>query len=125
MIRQSVSVERVLEVLNRAIEADREAIANLISQRVPCNDELAVDPDIQVGIYHIGQPTIGVLGLINGFFGNVEGWGAICAEFELKCAQDATHEIDKDEQYYEGCPECGSEVTVGNLIRFARSSAIS
>ena len=40
--------KHMVEVLNRAIKADREAVEKLISFRVGCNRELANDPTIQV-----------------------------------------------------------------------------
>lgn len=124
MLRDTISIDRVLEVLNRAVEADRDAIEDLVASRVPCNDELAADPEIQVGIYHIGSPTVGVLGLINGFFGNQDGWGAISATFGLRCAADESHEIKDSKAVVEGCPECGASVITGKLIEFIKTPAI-
>lgn len=121
MIRSRISVDRVLEVLNRAIEADPEAMHNLIEHRVYCNDKLAVDPDIQVAIQPDNEQTVGLLGILNGLFGNQSGWGAIAAKFELKCSQDSQHELKTDQQLLEDCPVCGARVIIGNLREFVKS----
>lgn len=78
-------VERVLEVLNRALEADRTAISLLLNTRVPCNSVLTEDPTIQVMSHHddLEIPEncgkVGLLGIINGLCGVDErGWGLIC-----------------------------------------------
>lgn len=87
---RTVSLPEVLEVLNRAVEADPEAIAALIGTRVPCNPALAGDPTIQVD--HRGDDpqrgfSVGALGLLNGLFGTrPNGWGYLVAE------------VDNDEQ---------------------------
>lgn len=79
MIRDWVTVDDALAVLNRAVASDPEAISALLEQRVPCNKALADDPTIQVaskdGAYHVG-----ILGILNGIFGTDEdGWGPIAA----------------------------------------------
>lgn len=121
MIRSSVTVDRVLEVLNRAVEADPEAMHSLIEHRVYCNDRLAVDPDIQVAVQPDHKQTVGLLGLLNGLFGNQSGWGAIAATFELKCSQDPKHELKTNQQLLENCPVCGAKVIIGNLREFVKS----
>jgi hypothetical protein len=72
-IKQSVTLDEVVEVLNRALEKDRGAISELILDgKVVCNEELAEDETVQVGKKRqCGKDvhTIGVLGLLNGFFG--------------------------------------------------------
>lgn len=83
-IKESVSIEEVIEVLNRAVASDRKAIAKLRESQVECNEELAKDPTIQVNGYKCpGKYYVGFLGLINGFFGidDDSRYGAICAEF--------------------------------------------
>ena len=124
MIRESITVDQALEVLNRAVDSDREAIQNLIDCRVCCNDKLSADPEIQVGIYHIGKPTVGVLGLLNGLFGEQEGWGAICAFFEYKCSRDESHCVANEAILHDRCPICQSDMVIGKLIKFGRSPAI-
>lgn len=83
MIRESITIDEALEVLNRLAKADSKAAYRLICARVECNQVVADDPTIQVG--HVdddpGKPfEVGVLGLLNGLFGiDDRGWGAITA----------------------------------------------
>lgn len=64
--------EDAVAVLNRALEADHEAITDLFRTRVQCNDTLADDPTIQVkGIKEDDgtfTPYVGLIGIINGIF---------------------------------------------------------
>lgn len=82
-MKESITVDDVLDVLNRATEADPEAMRALVRDRVPCNQQLADDPTIQVGVKR-GSPRVGLLGIINGLFGiDGKGWGPIMAEVEV------------------------------------------
>ena len=84
MIRESVTIDEALELLNRANEADPDAMRALVDARVPCNQKLADDPTIQVGRYQ-GSHRVGVLGILCGLFGvDDESWGAIGAELDVK-----------------------------------------
>lgn len=88
----TVTVEHAVEVLNRALDADPDAISELIFTRVPCNDALADDPTIQVGAReHKGAPVpgtteVGILGIINGIFGvhPGTGYGRIAVDADRK-----------------------------------------
>ncbi len=70
-------LRRAVAVLNRALEADPEAITELVNTRVTYNDALADDPTVQVGLVDEGIEggqvhrvcRLGPLGLINGLFG--------------------------------------------------------
>ena len=85
----SVSVDDAIAVLNRAVEADREAMSQLFATRIVCNDDLADDPTIQVLSHKELVPQgplglmrdytlVGLLGIINGIFGiRKDGWGYI------------------------------------------------
>lgn len=91
MLRDSVTVEQAIELLNSALEADPIAIQNLMNSRVTCNDDLANHPTIQVGSDGVGEDSpfrVGLLGIVNGLFGtwNSNGYGAIHAE----CMSDGT-----------------------------------
>lgn len=75
--------EEAIDVLNRALEADPEAITALMDFHAPCNDALADDPTIQVkGIKNADNgfdPLVGCIGLINGIFDiREDGRGYIC-----------------------------------------------
>jgi hypothetical protein len=107
----TVTACAVVEVLNRALEADPDAINELFDYHVPCNDKLAGDPAVQVKVeyglsgyrvwcndklardsavkvkveYKFAGPkqTIGILGLINGLLGVDEnGWGYVRAVYD-------------------------------------------
>jgi hypothetical protein len=61
-------LDTCLILLNEAVAADREAIANLLIHRVECNRALADHPTIQVIDLesHPVKHEVGALGLING-----------------------------------------------------------
>jgi len=91
-------VDRFLDVLNRAVTSDVEAMTAIIESRVPCNQALADDPTIQCGGYD-GEPyTVGPLGLINGLCGidPNTGYGAIQMVID-----DETGQI----RHFERCPK--------------------
>jgi len=85
----SAMIDKAIEVLNRAVKQDAQAMTYLMEYRVQVNDGLADDPTIQVLDYtDIVQkgpmglerktPVLGTLGLINGIFGiREDGWGYI------------------------------------------------
>jgi len=61
-------MSKASEVLQRAFEADGNALQALISHRVPCNQNLADDPLVQVSLDRIlSQPVflISTIGLVN------------------------------------------------------------
>lgn len=63
-----MDVSRSLLTLNRAFEADPNAIHALLCNRVPCNQLLADDPCVQVDespVLPAGNFQVGTLGLIN------------------------------------------------------------
>jgi len=84
MIKNSITVDEVIALLNSMVKADPEATEALVEQRVPCNETLADHPTIQVvGGEGPNQPKVGLLGVINGLFGaDATGWGPIAAQFE-------------------------------------------
>ena len=69
---KSITVVDAVAILNRALEADPDAISQLVCHHVPCNQALADDPTIQGG-YHDDDTTrwheVGMLGILNGLFG--------------------------------------------------------
>lgn len=82
--------ERIVAYLNELVELDRQAIAALIANRVPCNEGVANHPSCQVGKQH-GEYHVGLLGILNGLCGVYEdgphkGWGGIAAEFQFEKA---------------------------------------
>ena len=86
----TVSVDHAIEVLNRALEADRAAISALFETRSLVREEALIDdPTIQVGPHEdlVRQGNLGLqrtrwllgpLGIINGIFGiREDGYGHI------------------------------------------------
>jgi hypothetical protein len=76
----------VVAYLNELLEADRVAIAALVSNRVPCNAGLADHPTCQVQCQN-GGTYVGLLGLLNGLCGVIDsgpyaGAGGIVSVFE-------------------------------------------
>ena len=122
MIKETVSIEEALEVLNRAVLLDRAAVEDLLNLRVTCNEALASDSEIQIGRYWGESPTLSFLGLLNGIFGEDENWGAICAVFDLRCAKDKKHPVAVNKSLTESCDTCGAELIIGDLIKFVRGS---
>lgn len=57
--------DKILEVLNSAVKADKNAIHALLCNRVPCNEQLADHPTIVV-LESPGGFQVGLLGIING-----------------------------------------------------------
>lgn len=66
----SIPLQKAVEVLNEAFQADPGAIERLLAARVSCNELLADHPTIQVRAYDEEgnkiPPTLGLLGIING-----------------------------------------------------------
>ena len=83
MIKEDITLDDFLKILNEIASVDPEAMKNLIEARVPCNDELVNHPEVQVGAYE-GVYKVGILGILNGIFGTYEegkyeGYGPVCA----------------------------------------------
>jgi hypothetical protein len=58
--------DRIIELMNDALARDPIAVTELIANRVPCNDDLATHPTIQV---NPADDTVGMLGFLNGLCG--------------------------------------------------------
>ena len=93
MIR--IDTDDLIEFLNSLVKLDPVAIGKLVEARVPCNEELAQHPTVQVsghgeGEYSSipeGEYRVGILGILNGYAGTIEegprkGWGSIAAVIE-------------------------------------------
>lgn len=68
-IKESVTVDEVIAILNRAIDEDIIAMTALFGVRVKCNEDLSNDPTIPVRSHEDDSVTVGVMGIINGLFG--------------------------------------------------------
>ena len=114
------AIQHMLDVLNRAISADPVAIANLIEHRVPCNQQLANDPTIQVSSYRGDGFTIGMLGVICGIAGcHEDGYAKIAAVFSTECPRHGKVSAAVGES----CPKvgCAEIVRLGSLEGFERT----
>jgi hypothetical protein len=82
MIKENISIDEVVTLLNEMLSLDIGATAALLANRVPCNSDLVNHPTIQVDTQH-GVYFVGLLGVINGLFGvNEDNQGAIGYVFE-------------------------------------------
>lgn len=76
------AIDQAIKVLNRIHAADPTVMPALISHRVPCNEAVAADPAVQVGVIPAGF-EVGILGIINGIFGcDSSGRGFIAADYD-------------------------------------------
>lgn len=95
-IRNIVTIDRAITLLNEILELDSKALHSLINSRVSCNKELANHPTIQVNEFH----QVGLLGVLNGLFGiDKNGWGGICMVVTKEGKIEGfkrTHEVDDD-----------------------------
>lgn len=77
-----VLAEKIVNFLNELVEIDKPALAALITNRVPCNEDLADHATVQVMSRNDGF-SVGLLGVLNGLCGIYEnGYGPIAAEFD-------------------------------------------
>ena len=68
-MKRSISIDEAVGFLNRLISLDKAAVAALIANRVPCNEQLANHPTVRVTAQHGGY-HVGLLGILNGLFGD-------------------------------------------------------
>ena len=90
MIREMISIDDAIALMNEALQADSVCITGLCSMRMACNDGLANHPAIQVldipmkgtSKRRKDQAVLGFLGILNGLFGvDEKGYGSIAASF--------------------------------------------
>ena len=85
MLKEIVTIDEVIELLNEIVESDCAAARRLVEARVRCNKKLAEHPTIQVGNYHKkGEFQVGILGVLNGLFGidDETGYGQVSADID-------------------------------------------
>lgn len=61
--------EKIVASLNEFLEADPIAISKMMLKRVPCNQDLADHPTVQVGQDLKTNWDVSILGLLNGICG--------------------------------------------------------
>lgn len=82
-IKESITVEDVITLLNTALQQDPVWMKSLLNTRIPCNETLANHPTIQCRGTTPGQYATGFFGLLNGFFGVDEnGYGILAMEID-------------------------------------------
>jgi len=70
--------DKLCEYLNQLLLIDRDALALLVESRVPCNSDLAHQPNIPIHMGADSLPQVGLLGILNGMLDN----GRICAVYD-------------------------------------------
>jgi hypothetical protein len=76
--------EQLCDYLNHLTQIDRDALANLIEQRVECNEDLADHPHVVCQTNDkTGTVSVGLLGILNGM---LEG-PRICAVYDDETGQ--------------------------------------
>lgn len=127
MIRESITIDEALGVLNRMVGEDADAVSHLCLTRVECNQALAENPTVQVG--HVDDDPakpleVGFLGVLNGLFGaDDRGWGAICGVWHTVCPKGCGP-LPERAKRHDPCPHCATALVVGGLQGFWRTSQI-
>lgn len=109
--------EKIAKFLNDALEIDRLAVATLCGLRVPCNQELANHPTIQVRAEQDGSFSLSLVGLLNGIIGSdKKQHGYLAATFEVTCPNecDFSHPLHNQT----ACPICNSRLIASQLKQF-------
>ena len=118
MIKENITIDEVISLLNDALEKDPEAIHNLVTTRITCNAILADHPTIQVGKFD-NEYKVGIIGIFNGIFGIADdGFGAIAGDFTVICPNG--HEVPDKASVRDNCPVCNEKLEIGKLIKFRR-----
>ena len=121
-------IQRIVDVLNDAINADSSAMRALFENRVPCNTQLANHPTIQVVKENdnVGH-TIGMLGIICGIagtrkHGDNDNFSKIWAVYNVDCPIHGTDEDRHDLAVGDKCPieGCNEDLILGELLRVER-----
>lgn len=81
-IKESVTIEETIQLLNEFVLLDPEAMRDLLDSRVECNEAVSNHPTIQVSAL-FDSYKVGLLGVLNGLFGVAsDGYGAIAAVYD-------------------------------------------
>ncbi len=126
MIKETISINDMLELLNDMVITDRVAIEQLIESKVSCNEQLANHNTIQVLCKRAEDVPdtyrVGMLGILNGLFGISEtGFGIIAVNYDVNCPAGCAADIDNPMQMVgESCKRCGDTLVLGDLVSFDR-----
>ena len=97
-MKQSVTIEEVIKLLNEMIRLDPDATYKLFRRmKEYCNEDLANHADIMVdGHSEPGRYKVGLLGILNGLFGrNTKGFGAIYMDIDTDRSTIKRFWVDK------------------------------
>lgn len=75
------TANKIVDLLNELVRLDKTAMGALLSNRVPCNQDVSEHPTVQVVAQNNGY-YLGLLGILNGLCGEHNGYGCITAVFE-------------------------------------------
>lgn len=97
-LKESISIDYVIDFLNKVMDTDKEAMERLVTQRIECNEAMAKHPTIQVRKVSDKEYKLGFIGLLNGLFGvDEKGCGHISAVFDdgklIKFTRTQKHNI--------------------------------
>lgn len=82
MLKNKITAEDVVCLLNELLDIDSIATKKLIEHRVSCNKNVVNHPYIQVNCDDSKNPKVGLLGFLNGLFGvNENGAGCIVVKY--------------------------------------------
>jgi len=117
-IRDSVTLNEVVDLLNSMLELDKETTQRLVETRIVCNQKLADHPTIQVSSYRVeGQHHVGLLGVLNGLFGVDEDlYGGLAVVYEVICPNG--HKTKNTDTIMVNCHVCGSKLMLGSIEKF-------
>lgn len=81
MIKNKITIQSAVKLLNEALNIDCVAINALFGMRTSCNKKLSKHKTIQVVKVFDDFYQVGFMGILNGMFGVDEnGWGCICMD---------------------------------------------
>lgn len=120
-------VDRIIEVVNSAIDADPSAMRAMFENRVPCNTKLTNHPEIQVMEEKDIGFTVGVMGLLSGIAGTCtykenNRYSKIWAVYEVRCPVHGVNEDEPGLIVDNDCPVkgCVEKLETGYLLRLER-----
>jgi hypothetical protein len=113
---EELFAQRIVRVMNEALESDPKAIRGLVS----CNDVLADHPSIQVQQETEGY-SVGLLGLLNGIAGTFpDSYGRVHAIFDVVCPNMCKPTTVEKGTGVIGdlCPQCETPLVEGPVRSF-------
>jgi len=102
MIRESVTIQDVIDYLNKMLQVDPDLMAMFVNTRFDLNKPLDDYPQ-EIQVMQSAKPALGIIGLLNGLFGTIEdgpqkGWGPLMIAMD-KSNHFILHEFVRTEAY--------------------------